>query len=45
MKEITLRTRNCHDNGMEYERCGRSGVLPPKVRAWVSGTTLVVWTS
>ena len=31
MKEQYLADKNRYDNGMEYERCGRSGVLLPKV--------------
>ena len=31
MKELYFADQNRYDNGMEYERCGRSGVLLPKV--------------
>ena len=31
MKELYFAAENRYDNGMEYERCGRSGVLLPKV--------------
>ena len=31
MKELYFADENRYDNGMEYERCGRSGVLLPKV--------------
>ena len=31
MKELYFADKNRYDNGMEYERCGRSGVLLPKV--------------
>ena len=31
MKEQYFADKNRYDNGMEYERCGRSGVLLPKV--------------
>jgi len=31
MKELYLADKNRYDNRMEYERCGRSGVLLPKV--------------
>ena len=31
MKELYFADKNRYDNGMEYERCGRSGVLFPKV--------------
>lgn len=31
MKKIYFAAENRYDNGMEYERCGRSGVLLPKV--------------
>ena len=31
MKEQYLADKSRYDNGMEYERCGRSGVLLPKV--------------
>lgn len=31
MKEMYLADKNRYDNGMEFERCGRSGVLLPKV--------------
>ena len=31
MKEQYLADKNRYDNGMEFERCGRSGVLLPKV--------------
>ena len=32
MKKLYFAAENRYDNGMEYERCGRSGVLLPKVR-------------
>lgn len=31
MKKLYFAAENRYDNGMEYERCGRSGVLLPKV--------------
>ena len=31
MKELYFADKSRYDNGMEYERCGRSGVLLPKV--------------
>ena len=31
MKELYFADQSRYDNGMEYERCGRSGVLLPKV--------------
>ena len=31
MKELYFAAKNRYDNGMEFERCGRSGVLLPKV--------------
>ena len=31
MKELYFADQNRYNNGMEYERCGRSGVLLPKV--------------
>ena len=31
MKELYFADQNRYDNGMEYKRCGRSGVLLPKV--------------
>ena len=31
MKEIYYADKDRYSNGMEYERCGRSGVLLPKV--------------
>ena len=31
MKEMYTANENRYDNGMKYERCGRSGVLLPKV--------------
>ena len=31
MKELYFADKNRYDNGMEFERCGRSGVLLPKV--------------
>lgn len=31
MKKLYFAAKNRYDNGMEYERCGRSGVLLPKV--------------
>ncbi|MBR6979709.1 MAG: aldo/keto reductase [Prevotella sp.] len=31
MKEMYFADKNRYDNGMEYQRCGRSGVLLPKV--------------
>ena len=31
MKENYFADKSRYDNGMEYERCGRSGVLLPKV--------------
>ena len=31
MKEIYYANKDRYSNGMEYERCGRSGVLLPKV--------------
>ncbi|MBQ9651193.1 MAG: aldo/keto reductase [Prevotella sp.] len=31
MKTVYLADENRYDNGMQYERCGRSGVLLPKV--------------
>ncbi len=31
MRELYTADKNRYDNGMEYERCGRSGVLLPKV--------------
>ena len=30
MKELYFADQNRYDNGMEYERCGRSGVLLPQ---------------
>ena len=31
MKKTYTADENRYDNGMQYERCGRSGVLLPKV--------------
>ena len=31
MKELYFADKNRYDNGMEYERCGHSGILLPKV--------------
>lgn len=31
MKKLYFAAENRYDNGMEYERCGRSGILLPKV--------------
>ena len=31
MKEVYSANSNRYESGMEYERCGRSGVLLPKV--------------
>ena len=31
MKELYFAAKNRYENGMQYERCGRSGVLLPKV--------------
>ena len=34
MKELYFADQNRYDNGMEYEHCGRSGVLLAALHSW-----------